>query len=69
MKTFDLDAYLRANPGVEAQVDVIKQTMGALKDLREVGVGGKGYTLAEPYGARGAAKQLAKTGVRPRLKV
>lgn len=49
-KTDNLESYLRSNPKAAEHANSIKETMGALKELRAKGVGGPGYTLSGPYG-------------------
>lgn len=50
MKNLTLEGLLTENPAVAEQRDTIRDTLRALKELREAGFGGDGYTLAPPYG-------------------
>ena len=71
MSRKDITSYLGSNPRTDEQVALIKDTQEALRGLREAGIVGEGYTLAQPFGARGVVPlpSSRKKVVRVRLKM
>jgi len=68
MENFNLDLYLKDHPAAAEDAATIKRTRSKLQKLRARGIGGEGYTLTEPFGARGRQITGNKKARIPNLK-
>lgn len=56
----NLDELLEANPKARKQEQVVRDAVRDLERLRKQGFGGRGYTLAPPFGEKRQGIQRVK---------